>query len=143
MKNLICTAGLLCFLAVHVHAEGAKAFQPQSTFVDEGDAVIPYSILCSSTSWTVLVSSDIISRSVLYQAVTANTTQVCISTITTTGYACLTSTPGMELEPGSTLSDYTKAGFSCRARQTTGASDTRGYIKGRRSRDQGDYGYNR
>jgi len=133
----------LLWLPSSAYAEGAKAFQPQAIFQDEGDQVIPYSVQCASTSWTVLVSSNIISRSVLYVALSGNSTSICISSMTTAGYACQDSTPGIELTPGSSLSDYTKVVWYCRARQTVGATDTRGYIKGRRSRDSGDDGYNR
>jgi hypothetical protein len=124
-------------------AEGAKAFQPQATYVDEGDSAVPFSILCASTSWTALISSDTISRSVVYQAPTTNSATICLSTMTTTAIACAVTTPGIELPAGMSFSDNAKYAWYCRSKEDGVSADTRGYIKGRRSRDKGDLGYNR
>ncbi len=140
MRRLLPVLGLLFILPFTASAEGASKRSPQAVYIDEGDAIIPFAVTCASLSWTQILSSDTISRSVLYVAVSTNSTTICISTISASGYACTDDTPGMDLVPGASLADYTSISWYCRARQAAGAADTRGKIKGRRSRDRGDYG---
>lgn len=122
-------------------AEGAKQFQPISIYQDEGNSTLPYSVQCDSNTWTVLVSSDAISRSLLMYAPhdnpNASTDSICISTITTAGYTCTASTPGTELRAGASLTDHGSTAWRCRGRANNASL---GYIKGYRSRDTNDQG---
>lgn len=143
MKNILLAMGLFCLFPALSHSEGALETGPKPIWLDEGDVPIPFSVTCASTSWTTLVSSDTIRRSLLVQSVSDNSKNICISTITTTGYACADGTPGIELGGKDTWSDYTVISWKCRARQTVGSTDTRGVLKGIVYRDKGDYGRNR
>ena len=140
MKLLPIVLGVLFLLPVGGYSEGALQFQPTAVYMDEGDAPIAFSVQCASITWTALRSADNIRRALLVHGLSGNSTAICISTITTVGYACQDSTPGIELVGTSSWTDYSTVAWYCRARQTAGAADTRGYLKGFASRDKGDYG---
>lgn len=127
---------LLVLLPCSAWADGRYMTQVQPAYMDEGDSPVEFSVACSSLSWTMIVSSDTISRSVLFYAPVDNTasSSVCISLSSNTT-ACSASKPGTELTPDSSVTDYTKARWFCRAR--SGSTDR---VKGWRSRDKRDYG---
>lgn len=136
----ICAVLVLISLAVPVLAgpNGRKTGDTTAVFTDDGDAPVLFSISCSSQAWTVLVSSDSISRSLLAQWGTNNLVGVCISSTTTSGTVCDDSIGGVELSSTTVAwSDNTKAGWNCRSRAN--ASNV-GILKGYRARDSGDYG---
>lgn len=127
----------LLFLPCMAFADGRYRTQVQPVYQDEGDEPVPYSVSCSSTAWTQIVSSDTISRSVLFYTPSDNTasSSICISTISSSFTSCVAGTAGTELTPDSALTDYTKKRWFCRAR-----ANGNGIIKGWRSRDKRDGG---
>lgn len=140
MRYFAISGLLLLFAAGVARAEGSKGLT-QPVYMEEGDAPLDFSVECSSQAWTVAVSSDIISRSVVYYAPhdnpSASGDSVCLSTTTASGDTCTAARPGVELRPGASYTDYTTAAMRCRSRANN--SDL-GQIKGRRSRDSRDQG---
>jgi len=123
-------------------AAGLKSTEVQPTHLDEGRNPVFFSVQCSSQAWTVVQSSDTISRSITMYAPRTNpngaSDAVCISSVTTTSQACNDGVGGVELTPDSAFTDYTKVQWNCRSR----ANNTQlGTVKGYRGRDKGDYGY--
>ena|SRR3990167_2573514 len=101
-------------------------------YLHEGDGTgrEPFAIGCSSTSWTAVVAADETSRSTMFQALDSNALGVCVSTMTTGAYTCSDTTPGYELSPGSSLTDYTTGAWNCRSRASDAGTDI---LKGARS----------
>lgn len=125
----------MAFMAVGAHAQGQAKQEILPVFQSEGRDPVYYSTACVSTAWTMVISSDSISRSVLVQAITANTADVCISSGPVNLNACLAGTPGDQMAPNSALTIYHRAAFYCRS--VTGTQT----LKGTRNRDHADAGY--
>ena len=116
-----------------VSAHARKGVYAVRVFQDEGNTTEPHAVACTDAAWTEVVAKDPESRSVLFIALGSNTAGVCITTITTTAYACVDGTPGFELGAGASVTDYTHAKWNCRMR-----SGGAGTIKGTRSKDNRD-----
>ena len=138
MKSALLAALLACTPAICL-ANGSKWQGTTPVYQDEGNVPIAFDTVCSSSVWTVLVASDSIRRSVLFQALPTNSVNVCITpSSSTSAPSCGDTTPGIELTPNASLTDYTVAKWWCMARTVaTGASIV---IKGYWTRDYGDYG---
>lgn len=107
---------------------------------DDGNQPIIFSIACSTSAWTLVVSSDSITRGTMFETVPNNIVGVCLSTAATS-IPCQDSTPGVELSSG-TYSAFTtkdKSAWYCAGRSATGSTVTT-YVKGIRERDRGDLG---
>lgn len=136
----VCVLGLCLGSAFPAEAQDGRGRQYKGTaaqFRDEGRDPFGFSTICSSVTWTVLSSSDTISRSMTMFIDPANTVAVCLSTMTGTAYGCTTATPGMYF-PATTyavFTDYTSFSWKCKA----GAGAT-AVVGGVRARDRGDFG---
>ncbi len=126
-----------------VVAQGTLNIQPSTVYQSEGRNPVPFSVTCSTPSWTVVVSSDAISRSTFMEAISSNTAAVCLLPFTggvtptvAVSSQCVTATKGIELPPNSAYTDYSKAAWACAASSGT----VNQVIKGVRTRDAGDYG---
>lgn len=140
MRYFAISGLLLLFAAGVARAEGSKGLT-QPVYREEGDVPLDYSVECDSNTWTVVVTSDTISRSVLYYAPhdnpSASGDSVCLSTTTAANDTCTAARPGVELRPGASYTDYTTAAMRCRSRAN---NSSLGRVKGRRSRDSRDQG---
>ena len=137
MKNkngILATAGtVLCFASLLFAAPRAD-FAVTKTYRNEGNTVAPFTLSCSSTAWTAVVAARAVRRSGLMQSLKANAYNVCIATTSASGDLCNDATPGIELAPGDSLTDFAEVAWNCRAR--TGSSGER--IKGYESYDSAD-----
>lgn len=127
------------FLASMASAAPRNKIESIPTFRDEGRNPILFSISCTTTSWTVIASSDPIRRSILIQADPGNTLTVCVSTTTNSSDSCTSARPGPKLIAASALTDYTPIQWTCRA--ASSASVSAAAVSGYSTRDKGDYGY--
>jgi len=136
MKRNLIIALLLGMLGSSYVASHPRSYQAQYTdrvMFDEGDTAEGFAVSCSSTAWTQIVASDEDSRIVEFQALTANTGGVCISTVTASAIACDDTTPGLELAPAADKKIGSTGAWYCRARATFV-----GVIKGFRGTDSAD-----
>ncbi len=140
MKSIFVAIALSALFAQQARADANTQRQATPINDDGGNAPILFDIACSTTAWTVVTSSDSISRFAFYFAPSANAVSVCLSSTTKAGDACNDSTPGLELPASAFWVDTTKAGWNCRGRTGTGSTITV-YVKGYRGRDSGDYGW--
>lgn len=134
--------GLLTALVVSVilaprfvKAQGEKEILPIPMFMTEGRDPVYFNISCTTAAWAVVVSSDQIARSTFIESISSNTMNICLSS-TTSSQNCDSTAAGPELVPGQTLTDYSRAAWSCKSVTGTSAQ----VIKGYRTRDRGDYG---
>ena len=111
------------FLAMAVAQKVAALGERQNVHANaayrqEGDADgrTLFAVDCSSHLWVSVVAADEDSRSVLFIALDDNAGGVCISSMTTSVYSCSDSTPGPELKPGASLTDFTTGAWNCRSR---------------------------
>ncbi len=139
--------GLAALAAAGAHfaqAEGMGALQAIPMYQSEGSNPLKFSVTCPTATWTQVVSSDTISRSTFFQAVTSNTTTVCLIPAANAAAAptiavssqCVTATQGVELPPNSALTDYSRAAWYCLSSSGTVSN----VIKGYRTRDKRDIG---
>lgn len=137
---------LICALPCSAFAQGASGVGPSPVYFNEGNAPIPYNTAITTTSWTVVISSDIISRGLIIESDPANTVTICISTLTVSGIggaandACAATTTGVKLSPGGSWTDYSDNKWTARGYTATGAAALIQYLSGVRYRDKGDYG---
>lgn len=143
MKKNLLIGGLIVLLggflaSTNAQSRGRKSADTTATFMDEGDEVTPFAISCSSQSWTVLAASDTIRRTMVAEWIPTNASMICVSTITTSGYSCGNTTPGVELSSSTIgFTDNSRVKWNCRSR----ASDaTISVLKGYTARDSGDLG---
>lgn len=125
-------------------AEGMKYEFSQAVYQSEGSNPVAFSVSCATASWTVVVASDTISRSTFLESVSSNTTNICLLPVTngiapsvSVSSQCTTATPGPELPPNSSLTDYSRAGWACASSSGTVSN----IIKGYRTRDKRDSGW--
>jgi hypothetical protein len=105
-------------------------------FQTEGRDAIFLSTVCTASSWSVVVSSDAISRSLFLQALSGNTGNICLGTgPNRTTDACVSTMASVELATSATYTTFSKEGIWCRSVQ---GSQT---LKGKRTRDRSDFGY--
>lgn len=130
--RIIALAVALLGLASAAHAQGMNTYQPSPVFQAEGRQRTLISTTCVSNSWTLVASTDVISRSWLIQAPSGNTATVCLSSNTATD--CAITTPGIELAPNTALTDYGHAKWYCESYSGTQ------YLKGYYTWDQADSG---
>lgn len=138
-RRLGLITGLLFMASYIPHivlAQGQKYYEPQPVFQSEGRNPIAFSVNCATATWTLVIASDTISRSTLMESISSNTVSICLSPSVTSSSQCVTGTPGPELSPNSSLTDYSHVAWYCSASSGT-TSQT---IKGYRTRDKGDYG---
>jgi len=136
MKKDLLLAFLAGALGVSLLYANPRSYQANYTdrvMTDEGDTPSGFAISCSNSAWTQIVAADDDSRSVLFQALSTSSGNVCISTVTAAGAACDDTTPGPELIPGASVTDYTSSRWNCRAR-----SGGTAVVKGYRSLDSAD-----
>jgi hypothetical protein len=132
--GLIFALGLLLAYSPNlVRGQGTKFPQITPVYQEEGRQRVFFSATCTGSSWTLVVSSDSISRSTLITALAANSEPVCLSSSTATG-SCSATTQGPELPASSSLTDYSHGEWYCQSYSGTQ------YVKGYRTRDKGDYG---
>ena len=131
MRRLACLAALSMFVLLAPPCQ-AKPDEPfgargertaNAVFRVEGDSTgrQPFAISCSSyavagSSLTSVVVADATSRAVLFQALSSNTGGICLSTSSVMSQPCSDSTPGYELAPGSSFTDYTTGAWYCSSR---------------------------
>lgn len=131
----LCVAALLALTAGVGLAQATGSVNSpyaQMQYRDEGNTRDLFNVSCSSTAWTTLISSQPVSRQVIFMALESNTDGVCLSSATSSN-ACDDSKKGPELEAGSSLTDYGILGWTCRSR-----ANSVGRIKGYRSRHSSD-----
>lgn len=148
MRQLVLAAGLLgAFLLapVAVRAQGVLKNETTPVQQSEGRDPIVFTASCTSSGWTLVISSDVIAYSTLIVAVTSNTAGVCLYPTSSSSSSaspsganqsgCFPYTGGTELPAqNSSLTDYSKAAWWCRS--VAGTQNLKGY----RTRDRGDYG---
>lgn len=140
-KRLGLIVGLVA-LASWARAQGMASLEVQPVFQSEGFDPIPFSVSCPTSTWTVVVASDTISRSTFLESITANANTICllpfqlgvVPTVAVSS-SCVTAAKGIELTPASSYTDYTHVGWACISSGTV-----TNVIKGVRTRDSGDYG---
>lgn len=132
---------LLCLIPSSAFSAGSLTTQPNPSYWSQGNAPLPFNIGCTTTSWTVVSSSDTIARGTIYISDETNSTNICISTTTNVNDLCNASTPGIDLSAGGSWTDYSEAGWNCRGKTPAGTPATvTDNIHGVRYRDKGDYG---
>lgn len=120
-------------------AQGMLQVQGTTVYQSEGRDPVTFDVQCTTAPWVNVVSSDTISRSTFFQAISSNTTTICLvpgNTSPAASVRCSTTTAGPELAPNSALTDYSRAAWWCAASSGT----TTQVLKGYRTRDRSDYG---
>jgi hypothetical protein len=138
-KNILLGLGLgvvLIGISVPAQSLGEAQKPPQREFRDEGRNPIPFSVICTTFTWTVVSSSDAIRRGIIFEAIAANQFSTCIATTTNNADPCGDTTPGHEMASNSSLTDYSTAQWTCKSRPQSSTTT----IKGVNYRDKGDYG---
>lgn len=130
---------LLLILPGSCFAAGSLRIESQPVYTAQGNAAIPYNTSITTTSWTVVISSDIITRGLIIESDPANTVTICISTTTNSNDGCSASTPGVKLSAGGSWTDYSEMQWTARGYTASGATLTQ-FVTGVRYRDKGDYG---
>lgn len=128
--------------SVNAGPRGRKDLTTVATHRDDGDARIDFNVVCTSTTWAVVIASDSIRRSILMQRGLNNTRGVCLSTATGTASICDDTTKGVEFSTVPaivSLTSYDRGAWNCRAR--AGNDAYTGRIHGTSFRDSGDYGW--
>lgn len=122
---------LLCVILPNLSwSDGKRDYTVEQVHLAEGDSIIPFNVECDSNTWTVLAASDTIRRALVVQRGTDNSQGVCISSITTAGIPCSSTTSGVEITTA-TLSweDYSENAYRCRSRAAnTVLQRLRGFI---------------
>lgn len=123
------------------HAQNEKFREPQPVFQSEGRNPYAFNVSCSTSAWTIVVTSDTIARSTFIESISSNTNNVCLlpgPTVPTVAVSsqCTTATQGPELVPSSSLTDYSRAAWYCASSSGTVSNILKGY----RTRDVGDAG---
>lgn len=136
-KTALLTLALACLAPLPALAQGGGGQDPLATYLDEGRDPVPFWITCTSTSWTVVVTSDTAKRAAILQAPPDNDTNICISSAT--AGTCVGTMGGVELAANDSLTDNGRSLWRCRARANTAATMTTN-IKGVIWRDRSDYG---
>ena len=125
-------------------AEGMKYQEAQPVYQSEGSNPITFNVSCATGAWTIVIASDTISRSTFMESISSNTQNICLLPVTN-GVAptvaissqCTTASPGPELVPSSSLTDYSRAGWACASSSGTVVNTIKGY----RTRDKRDTGW--
>src|SRR3990167_6470373 len=116
MKTLL-VLGLLG-LSASSHAAGAKDQFPNATYQSEGANPEFFNVTCDSFSWTTVVSSDVISRSVTFQWEPASNAAVCLSSYTVASASCTVSTQRVELSSSTpAFTSYDQNRWNCRTKE--------------------------
>ena len=137
MRLCLLVLSLLAGSAVPAFSNSAREIQTTPTYRDEGNAPELFNVACDSFTWATVVSSDTISRSVLFQWDASSLAGVCISTWTDGN--CNSETKGVEISSATpSFTSYDQIRWNCRARPVNVAASR---IKGYRARDRGDYGW--
>ncbi len=118
-----------------VRAQGMARLETAPIFQSEGRDPVYFNVSCASATWTVIVASDTIARSTFMQSISSNTQAVCLSSATSS-QNCDSNAKGPEIAPTSNFTDYSHAGWACKAVTGTSAQ----IIKGYRTRDRADFG---
>jgi len=105
---------LACLAIILLVGAGRKYDQSQRVFQNEGDTLGPISVTCSDSAWTAVSAASSIRRSVLLQTLSTAGASVCISTAT--AGPCVDTMPGLELEAGANVTDFSEALLNCRSR---------------------------
>ena len=136
MKKGILLAGFFCLLgAVGLVEAGSKDYgargkkSAQITYRQEGNRRIPFAVTCASETWTLVISSEPKSRQVIFFAPPANAYGVCLSS-SAGAYTCADTTPGAEIQPGASMTDYGTYSWYCKSRNDDANEDV---LKGFRS----------
>lgn len=127
------TLGALLLAVPFVWAAPRLADQVTKVFQQDGDRRLPLAVTCAHDSWTELLPARAVRRRAVLHALNSSVGNVCLSTITTIGYACTDTTPGVELSSGTFYSEYSEAVLNCRSRASTSEK-----IKGMEFYDVGD-----
>ena len=119
-------------------SEGADNKGTQRTFNDDGRDPVLFNVTCDSFSWTTVVTSDTISRSVLFQWEPTSASGVCIATWTIATSSCTSLTNGPFISSATpSFTSYDQNRWNCRATSVNSAASR---VRGYRARDRGDYG---
>lgn len=125
-------------------AEPMKYMESQGVYQSEGSNPSTFNVACATASWTVVITSDTISRSTFMESISSNTNSICLIPVSNNvaptvavSSQCINVTQGPELAPNSSLTDYSKAAWYCAASSGTVVN----YIKGYRTRDLRDTGW--
>ncbi len=134
--------GSVAFAVKNADALGRAGRLATPTYHDAGSGGVLFSVACSSIAWTAVPSStDTIRREIVYQTDENALASVCLATTTNSNDQCGSTTPGVKLSTGASLTDYSGIQFYCRAR-TAGPAGTAGSVNvfGYWTRDAGDFG---
>lgn len=149
MKSILVTLAVSFTLVTAANAVSRKEFsaaRPAALapgYQNDGDVVVPFSVQSTSASWTVVVSSRAVRRSLYIHGLDSNAMGVCLSTTSTAAIACDDSAAGVEFSTGTALTPglrehrfYTEAAIYVRNR----AGDTypRPRVKGYETYDSED-----
>ena len=133
-RGLILAAIPFCiFIASLLKAEPRGDTFVTKVAENEGNTRAGFSVSCSSNEWTTVLAVRAIRRSFLVQSLSTATELVCLSTFTTSGYACSSSAPGVTLATRDTYNDNSEQAIYCRGQ--SGAAQT---LKGFENYDSRD-----
>ncbi len=134
--EIVLALAALTFLGPQAaRAQGQNPYLPAPIFQNEGRDPIAFNTALTSYTLTIIISSDTIARSTLFQSISSNTATICISP-SSGSFACNSSWPGVQLPPNSTLTDFNRSAWYGRVPAGNATQNVNGY----RTRDRGDYG---
>lgn len=120
---------LVAGFAAMLYASPRKDITSSTTHRNEGNLMAPFSVSCSSSTWTAVVTTREARRAVLIQSLSTNSYAVCLSTyaVGSTAVLCAAATTGLEISPGGALTDYGEYGINCSARDGSSGERLKGY----------------
>ena len=125
-RPLLTALGLFVLVGVAFSAPRKEALVTK-TSRNEGNRRIGFSVTCSSTAWTVVVSSLPARRSVVMHTLGSMIYSVCIGTQSLAGDLCNDAAPGVELSTNTSITDYSEAVIRCRARSPSTGEILKGF----------------
>lgn len=123
MKRLIYSVLTVFCIFSYANSLDRSNNQADPTFINEGDFREGFTVQVNSTNWNAVLPSSSTRRSAIIRNNSSNVL-VCLSTFTTPGVNCSTTTAGLEFTGGEYYTDYCEQALYGRVVQGNGSSVT-------------------
>ncbi len=139
MKKTIILVSFMAIAAFVGYADsaGREDFTVTKTYLNEGNDRTPLAVAVTSVTWVTVLSANVTRRSAVLHTLSTATDTVCLSTFTTSGITCASTTKGVHLEKGGVFIDNSEAILYGRLADTVSGTV---YIFGMEYKDTKDAG---
>lgn len=102
-KNILLILSLGIVFTSIAQAKPRDSVFSNGVIIDNGNSRVPFVVSLTSSSWTAILSEDSNRRYAIIQTSASATSDICLSTTTSSATGCSATTPGVKL---GTIFDY-------------------------------------